>query len=376
MAIVANDVRWTLSDIRTKVRNLSGRPSTNQISNDALDEYINRFYTQDLPSVLTPRDVEGWWRLQTLVNVPKYSNEDGNWVLKGPVYVNGVEAELFTDPTCFYGRYPKTYQTRENVGSGDASTVTFTGTLGHTPVDPENIVFDDDFERLSVRSRPKITNVSQQSPAVITTDSGHNLTTGDQVQIVGMLSGMTELDNVQSTVTVITGTTFQLDGVDSTNFTPYLKGGEVYAIEVALLSGDFGGTGRVTLSTGAFSITFNTAPSNGQDLRASYEFYNPGIPVAALYYDRELYLTPPPDGSYLIEAKINERPAPLINETDALLFDDWGKLVAYGAAIDFLNDEGQQDASALLERQFQRLLSTAKRRDLINTQDSRSVPRF
>lgn len=376
MAITANDVRWTLADIRSKVRKLTGRPSTNQVTDNTLDEYINRYYTQDLPSQLGPRDADSWWRLSTLVNVQRYSNEDGNFNLYGPLYINGDEAELFTDPVSFYQKYPKSFVTRESAGTGDGSTATFTGTLGQTPINPEAIVFDDDFETLTPRPLPKITNISQAATAIVTTERAHNLTTGDQVKIIGVRNGMVEIDNVQSTVTVNTSTTFQLDSVNSSNFTPYQSGGEVLPIEFALLAGDFGGSGRVTLASGAFSITFNSAPADGQDLRASYEAFDVGIPVAALFYDRSLVFSPTPDGSYLVESKIKKRPSPLLAETDAILFNDWGKLIAYGASIDFLYDEAQQDAAMVLEAQFRRLLITAKRRDITAIQDERSVPRF
>ena len=40
---------WTLKDIRTKVRNLTGSPSADQISDADLNDYINTYYVFTMP---------------------------------------------------------------------------------------------------------------------------------------------------------------------------------------------------------------------------------------------------------------------------------------------------------------------------------------
>jgi len=376
MAISADSIYWKLSEIRQKVRKLTGRPSTNQISDNEVDKYINRFYTQDLIALLDLREVDSWWRFETLVNVPNYSNLEANFTLEGPLYINGEEIPCYRDPKAFFSLHPQLYKSRENIGTGDASTTTFTGSLSKSVVNPENIVIDDDVEVLRVQSRPKIVNVSKANPAVVTTDAAHGLTTGDSIRIMDMTAGMVEVNNIQTTATVLSTTTFQLDNIDSTAFTTYTGGGSVYPVEFAILAGDQGGSGRITLSSGAYSVTFNTAPASDQDIRASYEFSNAARPVAALFYDNELLLSPVPDGSYLIQVAVNGRPAPLLADTDTLAFDDWGKLVAYGASIDIMNDNGQQEGAILLERQFRMLQSQALRRNIRETANERSIPQF
>lgn len=376
MAITAKDVHWSLSDIRDKVRKLSGRPSTNQISDNSVDEYVNRFYTQDLPALLQMRDLTSFWRFATLPNVPNYSDLGDNYNLSGPALVNGSPIEIIRDPGCFYERYPQTFQTQENVGTGDGATVNFTGTLGKSSISQENFVIDDDVERLVPKQRIKITNITKANPAVVTTDVAHGLSTVDTAQIIDMIAGMEEINDVSDTITVLTTTTFQLDNVNSTNFKAYLSGGNVFPTSVVILSGSLGGSGRITVSTGAYDVTFGSAPASGQALRANYEFFNTGIPVAALFYQRELSFSPVPDAPYFVQVGVSGRPAPLLADSDPLAFNDWGKLVAYGAAIDLLNDLGQQDTSQLLEQQFKRLLSQARSRDLREMETVRAAPRF
>lgn len=69
-----------------------------------------------------------------------------------------------------------------------------------------------------------ITGVTQANPAVVTTAAAHTFVTGESVTITGVV-GMTELNGNTYTITVLTPTTFQLDGIDSTAFGAYTSGG-------------------------------------------------------------------------------------------------------------------------------------------------------
>lgn len=68
----------------------------------------------------------------------------------------------------------------------------------------------------------KITNAN---PAVVTTLANHGLQSGAQVNISGV-GGMTEVNGNSYFITVLTNTTFSLNGVDSTAFGAYTAGGD------------------------------------------------------------------------------------------------------------------------------------------------------
>ncbi len=71
----------------------------------------------------------------------------------------------------------------------------------------------------------EITNITQANPGQVTTATNHGLTNGDQVTIVDVV-GMTEVNNVTFTITVVDPTNFTL-GVDTTPFGAYISGGRV-----------------------------------------------------------------------------------------------------------------------------------------------------
>jgi len=74
-----------------------------------------------------------------------------------------------------------------------------------------------------------ITGITQADPGVVTTDGDHHLNSGDTV-IMEEIGGMAELNGIEYTITVISGTTFSIqdeDGndIDTTGFEAYTSGG-------------------------------------------------------------------------------------------------------------------------------------------------------
>lgn len=70
-----------------------------------------------------------------------------------------------------------------------------------------------------------VTNITQANPGVVTTDLVHGFSTGQVINIAGVL-GMTAVNNVPLTITVITPHTFSI-GVNTTGYPAYISGGVV-----------------------------------------------------------------------------------------------------------------------------------------------------
>lgn len=69
-----------------------------------------------------------------------------------------------------------------------------------------------------------ITNATQANPCQITS-VGHSLQTGAQI-VISEIQGMIQLNDIIFTITVVDDDNFTLDGIDSTGFTAYTKGGK------------------------------------------------------------------------------------------------------------------------------------------------------
>ncbi len=109
-----------------------------------------------------------------------------------------------------------------------------------------------------------ISNITQTNPAVVTTVSPHLLMSGDVISITGV-AGMTEVNDLPYTITVLTATTFELDDTDASAYTAYTSGGTVDVTPIVA----FGG------GEGDFNKTYNYVVTavdiNGEESIASAE---------------------------------------------------------------------------------------------------------
>lgn len=295
----------TLTEILQLTRDLSGQQSSNNISPTDLTAYVNNWYQNKLPSELT-LGLDRVWRLITIPYQDKYTVGAEYRTLIGSVRVNGENIGFYTNPSIFYATYPDSWTNDQTFGTGDASTVTFGGTLGN-----------------GYRLVPE------------------TLAIGDTVE------------------------TFTDDGA-------------------GVLTGSAGGTGTITYSSGAVSVTFNGAPADGVAVSASYAVYNESEPIAALYTNQdtddggnaELVFRPIPDSNYNVEVDYEARPAALSGGGSEPLQKSWGDLIAYGTAIDILERYGSFDEAETLKRSYQRILDTVLSREATVMSNNRPIPRW
>jgi hypothetical protein len=86
-----------------------------------------------------------------------------------------------------------------------------------------------------------ISNITQADPAVVTVPTTAALTTGDIAGISGV-GGMGAINGQSSRITVIDGTTFSLDNIDSSGYGAYVSGGNATFSDIATTGSDGAGT--------------------------------------------------------------------------------------------------------------------------------------
>lgn len=152
------------------------------------------------------------------------------------------------------------------------------------------------------------------------------------------------------------------------------------------ISGSAGGTATLNYSTGALSVSFNSAPANGQGITVSYIQFLAGLPTAVLMYNNFFTFYPVPDTAYrfrikayantLVTTAAGLNAALFENATDRPLLDEWGPAIAYGTARAIHADYGELDAYAEITALYKEQLGYILRRthqELLNT---RSNPMF
>lgn len=124
----------TIVAMRTKVRRLTGSPSPTQLSDDIIDQAINTYYNQDLPSSLKVDQIRTVLELFTSPNIDRYSVDLNVYQgITDPVYIEGRQSCLFVDRGIFYARWPQ-QTTKFLAGTGDGANLIFSFTIAGAPI--------------------------------------------------------------------------------------------------------------------------------------------------------------------------------------------------------------------------------------------------
>lgn len=142
------------------------------------------------------------------------------------------------------------------------------------------------------------------------------------------------------------------------------------------VSGNQGGVMTINYSTGSISVTFNTAPIDGQLIHLNYVIFAAKRPQAILFYNNQFQLFPVPDQEYIIKMKAYSVVSELVQSTDTPELNEWGRCIVYGTSRDLLADYGEMDGyaevTALYKEQVAYIL-TRTNQDLLNI---RAAPSF
>ncbi len=164
-----------------------------------------------------------------------------------------------------------TQTTAINIGTGDGTTKSFSGS-SITGIGGVVTSFATEFGA-PIANGVSITGISKATQAVVTVGA-HSLVVGNAILINGV-SGMSEINNIIGIVDAVTATTITLS-INSTNFTMYSSSGTIYLAEYfiddqnGVLNSSLGGTGTINYTTGAYTLLFNTAPLNSQNIYAQF----------------------------------------------------------------------------------------------------------
>ena len=134
---------WTLANIRTKMRNLVGEPSTDQMSDATANAYINDYYVFTMPEELKVQIQNNFLDFKTTPGVNVYSFPSGTFLTDSPgAYADGFPLIFYEDPDIFYQDWPQQYSV-DSVGVGTDNQLTFTGTCQGFPLVIETFFITD-----------------------------------------------------------------------------------------------------------------------------------------------------------------------------------------------------------------------------------------
>jgi hypothetical protein len=285
---------WTLQDIITKVRNVTGTPSSDQLTDAQITSYINNYYIFTMPHELKEQIQNEYLQFKTVPGQNVYQFPGGYFTDSPGAYADGFPLIFYMDPDVYFQDWPQQYAV-DNVATGDGLTVTFSGGVQNPPLIMGSLFITDGFQVLQ--------------------DQGDGTLTGN-------------------------------------------------------------GSGTINYVTGAFSVTFNTAPPASATIYAKYIGYVGNRPQGVLFFQNTFTFSPVPDQAYQILMQGFIVPTLLSNPTDVPMQEEWGPLIAFGASLDIFTDRADMENYDRYFPVFKRFENVALGRTIEEYSHMQSVPRF
>jgi len=344
---------WDLSRIRYTIRKLTGQfdiaqlpdtspvPGAVSVTNPpGIDDYINDFYLYDMPEHFRSLKLKRFFTFTSVPNCGTYSLPQYIYQVEPPIYVDNYQFAWYQSPDIFYRIWPELNFIDRNLFEPDGFTTSFTFTLTQTPVQQGTVV---------IGLQPNIDG--NPSPALETfTDQDQPIPLDLPVQ--------------------------------------------QFFVNPGTLTGNQGGTGTVDYLTGAVTLNYATAPPNGTNSSCHYHPYVASRPRDIMFFQQQLFLRPIPNDTYsvkmlayytptvVLNAATNSGGVPVFNTTtneiqgfdgnsappfglsDLPQFNEWWQMIAYGAAIKILIQEGDYEEANQLKPIFEEQKLLAQRRTL------------
>lgn len=374
---------WSLFNIRQKVRNLTGTPSQDQLTDFQVNAYINNYYIYEMPHELKVQIENNFLDFKTEVGVDVYSFPEAYLTDSPGAYADGFPLIFYQDPDIFYQDWPQQYAV-DNLFTGNGSQVTFTGGLQNPPIIIGTAFITDGVQVLQDTGTPVMTQTiatgnggttysgTLASPPIVTgsfsVTSGNEIFTDNGNGTLSSNLGGSGTINYASGVWALTFANAVLTGIN-------IIGTYTLATEgVGTFTGN--GFGTINYITGAISVTFALPPAATATIYGKYQGYQPNRPQGIMFFENQFTVRPVPDQVYQIRMQGFVLPNGMNTDSATPLQMEWGPLIAYGAALDIFDDRGDKENYNRYYQSFKRFENIALGRTIQQYTAEQSVPRF
>jgi len=340
----------TLAAIRTKVRRLTRSPSTAQLSDDDLNNYINTFVVYDFPEHLRMFNLrttftficnafQDEYNTDTVSYAGNTTNQlynfQNNYIsVHDPIYIAGYQAFYTQSREQFFGIYPKVNNIAPTGVIGNGITQSFTGVINY---------------------QQSLSNVPPNSnqPAVLL----KNQVLFGSVDVNGLGTSLIDVPLIDTTTgfQTIQGNLYYPENLPTSPPTTV----------------DLDPTNNINYLTGEYTITFNTPPASGEPINSQVVPQICSLPQAMMYYDNKIVIRPVPDQPYRIQFEAYMRPTALLQTTQTPTLEEWWQYIAYGAARKIFQDRMDLESVALLEPEYKKQEALCLRRTIVQYTNER-----
>lgn len=180
---------WTLGDIINKIRNITGSPSPDQLTDTQITKYVNDYFSFVMPFELKEQVQLDFYEFKAFPNQDVYPALI-NFLTDQPMaYADGFPLIFYADPDIFYQDWPIQYG-QDAVATGNGITTVFAGNTQAFPViagtffitDGIQVLQDDGTGTLTGNGSGTINNVTGAFNASFTNPPASSLTIYDKYQ--------------------------------------------------------------------------------------------------------------------------------------------------------------------------------------------------
>ena len=332
---MADEKTWKLSEIRALWRELTGRPSTSQISDVNVNKEINDYYVHHFSHDAKVDEFDVFFtQALSATDTGIYSVASNIDRLDDPVTINGREIIFCRDRELFFGAHDHYHYLHSR----------FYGVRTHLDGQYKDEQFITD-PTLAIgttnAARVKHSDFSYEIQGKsYSKSSSEVLLTGDAIP-TGLYGAWSLKIDVDGDITVTAA------GDNATGYaTPRIA---LDALGRTDSESAYMGYVTVTKSDGAFTPdTTLLSDTNVTDTYTDGKFENRAEPTVALLFGNSLYVRPKPNDIYELEAlSIADRPTAFADD-DAVPDDaKWGPFLATAPAVIFLKRNGEDATDAI-----------------------------
>lgn len=321
-----------LINIRNKVRRITGRPSSSEITDGQIDTYINTFYIYDLPEHLRLQSLRVNYQFLTSANIPVYDFPTGLYLtVMPPVFIAGYQSFMTQSREAFFRINPELNLLQQSVATGNGTPGPYAFTLPATPI-----------LRGFKRNPPGAFNPVSLGYSV--SNMNWNV----------LISGTDALGTSVSLVDDGLGGLWDVS--DIIGVSPLVPRGSINYL-----------TGAVTINN------FISAIGAGNAINAQYVPYVASRPQSVVFYQDQISLYPIPDQAYTVSFECYAYPTTLVNDIDTPQLAEWWQLLAYGAADKIFADNADFENMSKFRPLLDEQMRLVQRRTLVQQTSERTA---
>jgi len=332
-----------LSQIRSKVRRITGRPSSAQISDSEIDIYINTFYRFDMPEHIRLESLRVNFQFTTSANIPVYDFPRNTYLTNmPPVFIAGYQSYMTQSRQNFFRTNPELNFLQQSIYTGDGtdgSGGTYTGqTLTNLPIVPG-------FKQNPPGAYSDSTIAGQDVAA----------STLNWNVIVSAIGTPDATSGIAPSITLVDDGQGNLFDPDDTSTDPA------------------GARGTINYITGAITITnFSSAIPSGNAINVQYIPYVASRPQSVAFFQDQFMLYPIPDQAYTVSFEVYKYPTALADSTSDPQLSEWWQMLAYGASQKIFADNADFDSLSKFQPLLDEQMRLCLRRTIVQQTSERT----